>query len=140
MHTHSNSSPFHVTHPPILLAPTHTHNSHCTSALFPSQTIQSLYTDKHIVGTPTLQFSFLRPVLSQTAQQCSLSLLSLSLCNSSLRSQLQTKRSFPTWPSQANHLSRKSFIQHLRQEEDLSRKTSQLQHHEEIASCNIKKD
>ena len=46
------------------------------------------------VGTPTLQLSFLCPFLSNSVQQRSLSYLSLS--NSSLRSQLQTKRSFPT--------------------------------------------
>jgi len=31
----------------------HTHNSRCTSALFPSQTIQSQYTNKHMSLTAT---------------------------------------------------------------------------------------
>ena len=52
------------------------------------------------MGTPTLELSFLHPVNRQTAQQrflsLSLSLLSFTLCNPSLRSQLQTKRSFPS--------------------------------------------
>jgi len=32
---------------------TRTHNSRCTSALFPSQTIQSLYTNKHVTDSHT---------------------------------------------------------------------------------------
>jgi hypothetical protein len=38
----------------------HTHNSHCTSVLFPSQTIQSLYTNKHMSLTATYCHSTLQ--------------------------------------------------------------------------------
>ena len=38
----------------------HTHNSHCTSALLTSQTIQSIYTNKHMSLTATHSHSTLQ--------------------------------------------------------------------------------
>jgi hypothetical protein len=101
--------------------------------------------------------------------QYSNALSPISVCNSSLRSQLQTTCNFPT-----RHLSKSihstshayqicqltngrvgcaakcldkkrpqfqpGIIKRRHQQEDPSRRTSQLQHQERLASCNIKKD